>query len=73
MNYIYKFMNTWLTFLKNLYSSDRKIHKECSNSGTIKRAVKIYKCKQNLGNKTKKDKELFKGKNPMHNKTKKRN
>ena len=63
-------MNSWLIFLRDLYQSDRKIHKSCSNSGDLKRAVKIYNCKKNLGKKNKKT-EKFTVKNPMHNKTKK--
>ena len=63
-------MNSWLSFLRDTYSSERQIHKKCSNSGSIKRLAKIYKCKKNLGNKRKTEK--FSMKNPMHNKTKKR-
>jgi hypothetical protein len=59
-------MNPWLSFVKQFYASERRRDSsKCRNSGTLKRVAKIYKCKKNLGNTTKKS-DHFRGSNPMH-------
>lgn len=64
-------MNSWLIFLRDFYRSEKSLHNKCSNSGSIKRAAKIYKCKKNLANTKKKNTDSFHEINPMHIKTRK--
>jgi hypothetical protein len=64
-------MNTWLSFVKSLYKNEKKTYGKCANSGTLKRAAKIYKCQKQMNKKSVTNKDTFKMKNPMHNKTRK--
>ena len=43
---------------------------KCRKSLTLKRLSQSYKCRKNLANKTKRNKDSFKGVNPMHKKKK---
>lgn len=64
-------MTLWTSFLKEFYRNERNMYKSCSNSGGLKRAAKIYKCRQNKIAKTEKkmskpEKKTFTFTNPMH-------
>ena len=59
--------NSWVMFLKDYYSHEKKRDSsKCRKSLTLRQLSKSYKCKKNLANKTKKNKDKFKGVNPMH-------
>ena len=61
--------NSWVMFLKNYYSHEKKRDPtKCRKSLSLKQISKSYKCKKNLANKTKKNKDSFKGVNPMYKK-----
>jgi hypothetical protein len=58
-------MNPWLVFVKEFYKAEKKRDPNCSFSGTLKRAAKIYKCKKDIANKPAKTGSKFTMKNPM--------
>ena len=59
--------NSWVMFLKDYYSYEKKRDSsKCKKSLTLKQLSKSYKCKKKLANKTKRNKDNFKGVNPMH-------
>jgi hypothetical protein len=64
-------MNTWLSFVKYFYKNEKTAYGKCANSGTLKRAAKIYQCQKKMDKKTVGNKDTFKMKNPMHKKTRK--
>ena len=66
-------MTAWTSFMKEFFENERKNYKSCAQSGTLKRAAKIYNFKKNLikksEKKSKKSKnDSFKMVNPMFKK-----
>ena len=59
-------MNTWNSFLRAFYGSDRVKYGKCANTGTLKRASRVYHCQKKKDSKTKRVTDKFRGTNPMH-------